>query len=125
MYFGEEGVLGLAPAKKYTSIGASVVASVPAEIMCRFEDLLRSLKNEMQVNSPTEQELPASKKTILCLDSLRDVRKLKKVGVGGYGMVYLVRLEGRVWAMKAIMKDHILQSQMATQVSAPRKNRSE
>eukprot|EP00976_Prorocentrum_cordatum_P008052 160295-Prorocentrum_minimum.AAC.1 len=114
-YFGETGVLGMESANTYTSIGASVVASVPADVMCQFEDLLRNIVQEMQLNSPMAKQEPAGQKAILKLDSLSNIRKLKLVGVGGYGMVFLVQAEGRVYAMKALMKDHILQSKMATQ----------
>ena len=46
----------------------------------------------------------------------RQVKKVKLVGVGGYGMVYLVKIDGQVFAMKVLLKDHILQSKMAPQV---------
>eukprot|EP00959_Pyramimonas_sp_CCMP1952_P380924 7981154-Pyramimonas_sp.AAC.1 len=112
-YFGETGVLGMESTHTYTSIGASVVVMVPSDVMCQFEDLLRFIVREMELNSPTKH--PVGKKEIIKLDSLSNVRKLKMVGVGGYGIVYLVQAEGRVYAMKALMKDHILQSKMATQ----------
>mmetsp|Transcript_26503 Transcript_26503/g.57621 ORF Transcript_26503/g.57621 Transcript_26503/m.57621 type:complete len:1296 (-) Transcript_26503:240-4127(-) len=118
-YFGEMGILGKESTERYTSIGASVVASVPADVMCQFEDLLRSIMMEMRVNSLGAPTQPA-RKNLLKLKHLNGVRKVKLVGVGGYGMVYLVRAEGNVYAMKVLLKDHIMQSKMAAQVNEER-----
>jgi CRP-like cAMP-binding protein len=72
-YFGEMGVLGKESTETYTSVGASTVASIPADTMCQFEELLLQLHQEME-RSGVMQKMG---KRRLAVTSMKDVKRLK------------------------------------------------
>jgi hypothetical protein len=73
-------VLDTEPCHTYRSIGQSVVASVPPEVMLQFGDTVKKLLAEGKacVSEPTKK---------FELADLSSVKKLHLIGIGGFGQV--------------------------------------
>jgi len=111
-YFGESSVLDTEPMHTYRSIGQSVVASVPTEVMLQFGDTVKQLLAEGKAS--------VGETTKLELADLNSVKRIKLIGLGGFGQVYLVRIGTNTYAMKMLLKDHVLACKMGAQVNAER-----
>ena len=78
-YFGESSVLETEPMHTYRSIGQSVVASVPTEVMLQFGDTVKQLLAEGKAS--------VGETTKLELADLNSVKRIKLIGLGGFGQV--------------------------------------
>jgi len=70
------------------------------------EHVLNNLKEELKNFKGEETSIADS-------FNLNEVEILKAIGMGAYGVVYLVKFQGQLYAMKTISKKHMIQIQQA------------